>query len=205
VHDHRGLGRPATAAGLDYQGESGALNEAVSDMFASNIDGNWQIGEGLPDGAIRDMADPDRDGTNPDNCPDDGRFCQPAHVRDFYVTDNDHGGVHTNSGIPNHAYYNMVQNIGRDASEHVLYDAVTQHLSHDSGFEDSARRVCRPRPTATARTATSIVASTRRSATSGSTVPARPRDELRTDTTRTPRHGHDPRDRSAPRFRLRQR
>jgi Zn-dependent metalloprotease len=123
-------------AGLDYQGESGALNEAVSDMFASNVDGNWQIGEGLPDGAIRDMADPDRDGTNPDNCPDDGRFCQPANVRDFYVTDNDHGGVHTNSGIPNHAYYNMVQNIGRDASEQILYTAVTQHLNRDSGYED---------------------------------------------------------------------
>jgi Zn-dependent metalloprotease len=30
----------------------------------------------------------------------------------------------------------MVQNIGRDASEHILYDAVTQHLNHDSGFED---------------------------------------------------------------------
>jgi bacillolysin len=123
-------------AGLDYQGESGALNEAVSDMFASNVDGNWQIGEDLPDGAIRDMEDPDRDGTNPDNCPDDGRFCQPANVRDYYVTANDNGGVHTNSGIPNHAYYDMVQNIGRDASEQILYTAVTQHLNHDSGFED---------------------------------------------------------------------
>jgi bacillolysin len=123
-------------AGLDYEGESGALNEALSDMFASNLDGNWQIGEDLPDGAIRDMADPDRDATNPDDCPDEGGFCQPAHVDDYYVTDNDHGGVHTNSGIPNHAYYLMVQNIGRDASEQIVYAAMTQHLHHDSGFED---------------------------------------------------------------------
>ena len=123
-------------AGLDYQGESGALNEALSDMFASNLDGNWLIGEDLPDGAIRDMADPDHDATNPDDCPDDGGFCQPAHVDDYYVTDNDHGGVHTNSGIPNHAYYLMVQNIGRDASEQIVYAAMTQHLHHDSGFED---------------------------------------------------------------------
>jgi bacillolysin len=123
-------------AGLDYEGESGALNEALSDMFASNLDGNWQIGEDLPGGAIRDMADPDRDATNPDDCPDDGGFCQPAHVDDYYVTDNDHGGVHTNSGIPNHAYYLMVQNIGRDASEQIVYAAMTQHLHHDSGFED---------------------------------------------------------------------
>jgi hypothetical protein len=77
--------------------ESGALNEAISDIFASDIDGNWLIGEDLPGGAIRDMADPDRDGTNPENCPDDGAFCQPAHVDDYYVTDNDHGGVDTNS------------------------------------------------------------------------------------------------------------
>jgi bacillolysin len=123
-------------AGLDYEGESGALNEALSDMFASNLDGNWQIGEDLPGGAIRDMADPDRDATNPDDCPDDGGFCQPAHVDDYYVTDNDHGGVHTNSGIPNHAYYLMVQNIGREASEQIVYAAMTQHLNHDSGFED---------------------------------------------------------------------
>jgi bacillolysin len=123
-------------AGLDYEGESGALNEALSDMFASNLDGNWQIGEDLPGGAIRDMADPDRDATNPDDCPDDGGFCQPAHVDDYYVTDNDHGGVHTNSGIPNHAYYLMVQNIGRDASERIVYAAMTEHLNHDSGFED---------------------------------------------------------------------
>jgi bacillolysin len=123
-------------AGLDYQGESGALNEAISDIFASNMDGNWQIGEDLPDGAIRDMADPDRDGTNPDDCPDDGAFCQPAHVDDYYVTSNDHGGVHTNSGIPNHAYYLMVQKIGRDASERIVYTALAEHLQHDSGFED---------------------------------------------------------------------
>ena len=113
-------------AGLEYQGESGALNEAISDIFASNLDpDDWEIGEDLPDGAIRDMSDP-------------GRFDQPAHTDDYedlpdYV---DHGGVHINSGIPNHAYYNMVELIGRDASERLVYEALTEHLESDSGFED---------------------------------------------------------------------
>jgi Zn-dependent metalloprotease len=30
----------------------------------------------------------------------------------------------------------MVQNIGRDASERIVYAALTEHLQHDSGFED---------------------------------------------------------------------
>jgi hypothetical protein len=34
----------------------GALNEAISDIFASNVDGNWQIGEDLPGGAMRGVG-----------------------------------------------------------------------------------------------------------------------------------------------------
>ena len=112
------------SAGLVYEGESGALNESISDIFGSNLDpDDWEIGEDLPDGAIRDMAHPER-------------FDDPGHVDDYVDTDNDHGGVHTNSGIPNRAYVNMVESIGRDASQHIVYDAVTQHLDADSGFED---------------------------------------------------------------------
>ena len=113
-------------AGLEYQGESGALNEAISDIFASNLDpDDWELGEDLPGGAIRDMADP-------------ARFGQPAHTDDYQnlPDDVDHGGVHINSGIPNRAYVNMVEGIGRDASEQIVYAAVTKHLDSDSGFED---------------------------------------------------------------------
>ncbi|MEX2626031.1 MAG: M4 family metallopeptidase, partial [Ilumatobacteraceae bacterium] len=113
----------SSTADLVYEGESGALNEAIADMFASNLDDNWTIGEDLPDGAIRDLSDPEAHG-------------QPAHVDDFVDTDLDHGGVHTNSGIPNHAYYLMVEELGRDASEQILYRALTEHLTSTSGFED---------------------------------------------------------------------
>lgn len=109
---------------LEYEGESGALNEALSDIFAANLDpGDWEIGEDLPGGAIRDMANPERYG-------------QPGHVDDYLVTDRDHGGVHTNSGIINRAYVSMVGDIGRSASEQIVYTAMTRYLDSDSGFED---------------------------------------------------------------------
>jgi Zn-dependent metalloprotease len=119
-------------ADLDYQCQSGALNEAMSDIFASNVDDDdWEIGEDLPGGALRDMAHPEN-----------GDPPQPAHVDDFVEMPNDgspfndNGGVHYNSGIPNHAYYLMVQSIGRDAAEQIVYRALTEKLDHDSGFED---------------------------------------------------------------------
>ena len=34
-----------------------------------------------------------------------GKDPQPAHMRDFVHTYQDNGGVHINSGIPNHAFY----------------------------------------------------------------------------------------------------
>lgn len=98
-------------AGLAYQGQSGALNESMSDVFgvvvrqwyqqqtnpaAPQTDpakANWLVGDGLlrAGGALRSMAAP---GTA---FPDDP---QPALMKDYQ-----YGGVHINSGIPNHAFY----------------------------------------------------------------------------------------------------
>ena len=119
-------------ADLEYKCQSGALNEAMSDIFASNVDSDdWEIGEDLPGGALRDMANP-ANGDPP----------QPAHVDDFVEMPNDgspfndNGGVHYNSGIPNHAYYLMVQSIGRKAAEQIVYRALTEKLEPTSGFEE---------------------------------------------------------------------
>jgi Zn-dependent metalloprotease len=119
-------------ADLEYNCQSGALNESMSDIFASNVDADdWEIGEDLPGGALRDMA-------NPEN----GHPPQPGHTDDFVEMPNDgspfndSGGVHHNSGIPNRAYYLMVQSIGRNAAEEVVYRALTEKLESDSGFED---------------------------------------------------------------------
>jgi bacillolysin len=106
---------------LVYQDESGALNEAFSDMMGNsseyfaaqnNLDPvtrpDWQIGEDvyIPKDAVpgfRNMADPAEDG-------------DPDHYSELYTGNKDSGGVHSNSGIPNHAYY-LVVNGGKNAGE----------------------------------------------------------------------------------------
>ena len=78
---------------LVYENESGALNESFSDIFGAFADYNdWLVGEDLPNGAIRSLADPTLYG-------DPDRFSSYSHQT------SDHGGVHTNSGINNKAAY----------------------------------------------------------------------------------------------------
>lgn len=87
---------------LIYQNESGALNEAFSDIMGTSIEfyygtGNWTIGEDVTVGSngIRNMADPGEDG-------------DPSHYDERYTGTGDNGGVHINSGIANHWYYLLV-------------------------------------------------------------------------------------------------
>lgn len=82
--------------GLEYRGQAGALNEAISDIMAAVMDANdWEIGEDTG-AAVRSLADP-------------GKYGQPAHMNDFVNlpvdAQHDNGGVHVNSGIPAHAAY----------------------------------------------------------------------------------------------------
>jgi len=125
-------------AGLVYQGQSGALNESVSDVFGSLVKqhalgqtaeaADWLIGVGLftakvHGAALRSMRAP---GTAYDD-PVLGVDPQPAHLRDFVDTTEDNGGVHTNSGIPNHAFYLAATALGGSAWEvagRIWYDAL---------------------------------------------------------------------------------
>jgi Zn-dependent metalloprotease len=111
---------------LDYKDEAGALNESFSDivataaewataeplssncrLFAGQTDcPDWWIGEdvvldGAPFHAFRNLATP-------------GVEDQPSHYSQRYTGTDDSGGVHTNSGIANHAFYLMVEG-GRNA------------------------------------------------------------------------------------------
>ncbi|KQZ82154.1 peptidase M4 [Microbacterium sp. Root166] len=125
--------------GLVYQGQSGALNESIADVFGALTEqhlrgqdadeASWLIGEGIftdavEGRALRSLAAP---GTAYD---DDvlGRDPQPAHMRDFVVTADDNGGVHINSGIPNHAFYLVATALGGRAWERaglIWYRAIT--------------------------------------------------------------------------------
>ena len=125
-------------AGLVYQGQSGALNESVADVFASCLkqrllgqdaaDGDWLIGEGIfrpsiKARALRDMAAP---GTAYDD-PELGADPQVGHMDDYVEPSDDNGGVHLNSGIPNKAFQLAAVAIGGTAIEgagRVWYDAL---------------------------------------------------------------------------------
>jgi Zn-dependent metalloprotease len=112
-------------AGLEYVDQSGALNEAISDMAGWDVDpGDSTMGEDLPIGAIRDLRNP-------------GAYDQPATASQYVCTSSDNGGVHTNSGIPNKVYANLVDAIGRASAEQVRYRAQTTYLEPQSGFADA--------------------------------------------------------------------
>jgi Zn-dependent metalloprotease len=115
-------------AELVYEGQSGALNESLSDVFGSlakqhhlgqtAADADWLIGAGIfrpgvSGAALRSMKAP---GTAYDD-PRLGRDPQPAHMSSFVETEDDHGGVHINSGIPNHAFYLLATALGGNAYE----------------------------------------------------------------------------------------
>ncbi len=141
-------------ANLVYQGQPGALNESMSDVFGSLVkqrtlghtaaDADWIIGEGLftsrVNGAgIRNMKQP---GTAY-NDPVLGKDPQPAHMRDYVQTQSDNGGVHINSGIPNRAFYVTAFNIGGFAWEkagQIWYVTLKSKLSASADFATTAAK-----------------------------------------------------------------
>jgi Zn-dependent metalloprotease len=140
-------------AGLVYQGQSGALNEHMSDVFGALVKqyalrqtarkADWLIGaglwaEGVKGVALRSMKAP---GTAYDD-PRIGRDPQPAHMDGYVDTLDDNGGVHINSGIPNHAFYLAAVGFGGRAwvkAGKVWYHALTQTLKRDADFRAAAR------------------------------------------------------------------
>ncbi|WP_326582882.1 M4 family metallopeptidase [Streptomyces sp. NBC_00487] len=140
-------------ANLTYFGQPGALNESMSDVFGALIkqytlgqtaaEADWLIGAGLlaprvTGTALRSMKAP---GTAYD---DDvlGKDPQPATMDDYVRTGRDNGGVHINSGIPNHAFYLVATALGGHAWERagqIWYDVLTGgELSKQALFVDFA-------------------------------------------------------------------
>lgn len=135
-------------ANLAYRDQAGALNESMSDVFGALVqqytlgqtaaEASWLIGEGLftdqvQGTALRSMRAP---GTAYD---DDvlGKDPQPAHFDDFIVTEDDEGGVHLNSGIPNRAFVLTADALGGnawDTAGRIWYDTLTGSLSPTTGF-----------------------------------------------------------------------
>jgi Zn-dependent metalloprotease len=115
-------------AGLAYEGQPGALNESVSDVFGSLVKqhalgqdalaADWLIGAGLFTAAVQGIAL--RSMKAPGTAYNDdvlGKDPQPAHMDGFVTTTEDNGGVHLNSGIPNRAFYLVAAALGGFAWE----------------------------------------------------------------------------------------
>jgi vibriolysin len=135
----------------NYQNESGALNEGWSDIFGAVIEWNadgkvlsndiWKVGEdvwtpGTSGDALRYMNDPAKDGSSRDYYPN------------RYTGGSDNGGVHTNSGIANLAFYLTVAGgthprgrtsvnvtgIGMDKAAQIFYRAATNYMTSTTNF-----------------------------------------------------------------------
>jgi len=139
-------------AKLMYSQQPGALNESMSDVFGSLVrqyqlgqtaaEADWIIGKGLLTAnvngvGIRSMKAP---GTAYDD-PVLGKDPQPAHMKDYVNTISDNGGVHINSGIPNHAFYVTAIELGGKAWEkagQIWYVTLKDKLTTNSKFQDCA-------------------------------------------------------------------
>ena len=144
-------------ADLEYQGESGALNESFSDLMGISVkkyvqgsEATWTIGEGMMRNAsnLRSMSFPktSTDGQMP--CPD-------TYQGEFWVDTedeaNDYGGVHMNSGVQNKWYYLLtdgdsgtndngysyqVDGIGIEKSQQIAYRTLTEYATQESQYAD---------------------------------------------------------------------
>lgn len=127
-----------STANLAYQDQSGALNESMADVFGAMIDrNNWTIGEQVclpgffPSNALRDLSNPHNGASQ------GGNGWQPATMSEYVNTTSDHGGVHTNSGITNHAFYYFATAVSKQKAELVYYRALKNYLTQNSQFLDA--------------------------------------------------------------------
>jgi Zn-dependent metalloprotease len=138
-------------ANLTYQGESGALNEHFADVFGVLVRqwrrdetagrAVWTVGSEIMGPAVearglrtfkaeRAFQDDPLLGTDP----------QPKHMEGFYRGSADRGGVHINSGIPNHAFYRTARTIGGRAWKRagkIWYEALLR-LGPEANFAAAA-------------------------------------------------------------------
>ena len=153
-------GVTSNTAGLIYSGESGGLNEAISDIFGTLVEfeannsfnpPNYLIGERVyasqngdtsPTEALRYMFKPSLDGTSPD--------CYTANIGNL--------DVHYSSGVANHFFYLLTQGavspsgfnltpsslvcngdtsltaISRDKAAQIVYRALTVYMTSSTNY-----------------------------------------------------------------------
>lgn len=140
------------SGGLIYENQSGALNESIADVFGALAlqralgqevhQADWLIGRGILGPGINGAAL--RSMKAPGTAYSDsllGQDPQPWHMDQFVTTTDDNGGVHINSGIPNHAFYLFCTYLGGRAWEvpgRVWYRALQTLNNPMASFADWA-------------------------------------------------------------------
>jgi Zn-dependent metalloprotease len=122
-------------SGLVYEWQSGALNEAFSDIMGESLEyfkkgsNDWLMGAALPIGAIRSLKEPNE------------YFVLgqpgPKQMSEWYGGCEDNFGVHVNSTIVGHAYYLVAKEIGVPSAAQIFYRGFTLYLKPNSTFEDA--------------------------------------------------------------------
>ncbi len=142
----------SNTADLTYSNESGALNEALSDIWGASVEyfaepnkQTWLIGEDIEKrsghDALRSMKDPKSEG-QPDT----------YGGTNWYSGTADNGGVHTNSGVANYWYYLIsvggsgtndngdaynVTGIGIDKAGKIVYRAESVYMTSTTNYADA--------------------------------------------------------------------
>ncbi len=143
-------------ANLTYSNESGALNESMSDVFGAMVElysrggtvtsDTWKIGEqaytpNTAGDALRYMNNPHLASNSGYTADDD-----PDHYTERYTGTADSGGVHINSGIPNHVFYLAaaggthhlsgvtVTGMGTTDAARIWYRALTTYKTSGTNF-----------------------------------------------------------------------
>ncbi|MBK4216588.1 M4 family metallopeptidase [Paracoccus caeni] len=140
------------SGGLIYENQSGALNESIADVFGSLAlqralaqeahEADWLVGKGILGPGIKGVAL--RSMKAPGTAYADdllGQDPQPWHMDGFVSTSDDNGGVHINSGIPNHAFYLFCNYLGGKAWEvpgRIWYRALQTLNNPMASFSDWA-------------------------------------------------------------------
>jgi Zn-dependent metalloprotease len=136
---------------LYYQDESGALNEHFADAMGAMVkqwylkqdvnkadwlNGDAIMGPGVTAKCLRTF----KEGKAYENDPLLGTDPQPKHIRDKYTGSDDNGGVHRNSGIPNHAFYRVAMEIGGNtwAKTGNIWYQTLKNLNDRSDFQEAA-------------------------------------------------------------------
>ncbi|WP_037572515.1 M4 family metallopeptidase [Spirochaeta cellobiosiphila] len=136
---------------LEYEGEPGALNESFADVMGAIIEhwhnkisdpakANWDMGELIMGSSPAKRLRTFKEEKAYVNDPYLGTDPQPKHYKNKYTGDSDHGGVHINSGIPNHAFYKIALLLGTPTWEKpgkIWYQTI-RNLNSQSSFIEMA-------------------------------------------------------------------